>query len=58
MPKKQKITQIVSTSDGGSEFQEIEIELDQIVPEGTLSKLQPVKGIVFRETEPGQICIN
>jgi hypothetical protein len=47
-----KITRISCMDDGASGFEDLEIELTDSGPLGSLSKPYPVSSVVFRETPP------
>jgi hypothetical protein len=48
-----KITSVVTTSDGGSRFEEMEIELTDAGEIGRLSEPVAATSVVFRENDPG-----
>ena len=48
-----QITRVTLTAAGGSQFEEMEIELIDAGEIGRLSEPQPVSGVIFRENDPG-----
>jgi hypothetical protein len=46
----QRVTRIYSGPDGESHFEDLEIALDDLGAIGAMSKAQPAKSILFRET--------
>lgn len=46
------ITRVYADADGESHFEDLDIPLQPGGPIGALSALQPVTGIIFRETAP------
>lgn len=47
-----KVTRVVATADGGSAFDELEVELVDHGAIGRLSEPRPATGVIFRETDP------
>ena len=47
-----KVTRVGVTADGGSEFEDIEIDLVDHGDIGRLSEPLPAKSVIFRETDP------
>ena len=51
--KQFPVTRIYSDENGDSHFEDIFIPMNNAGDIGALSESQPVKGIIFREVEPG-----
>ncbi|MDQ2650120.1 MAG: hypothetical protein M3Z03_11275 [Actinomycetota bacterium] len=47
-----KVTRVGVTADGGSEFDDLDIELIDRGEIGRLSEPHPAKSVIFRETDP------
>lgn len=47
-----KVTRVTLTDTGGSQFEEMEIDLVDAGEIGRLSELHPVTGVIFRENDP------
>ncbi len=51
--KQFPVTKVYSDENGDSRFEDILISMNEAGGIGALSETQPVKGIIFREVEPG-----